>query len=44
MMSQVEFALIPHEVENRIVQQRAVDGYINATEMCRAWTDKSMTT
>ena len=29
-------ALIPHEVENRIVQQRAHDGYINATEMCRA--------
>ena len=29
-------ALIPHQVENRIVQQRAHDGYINATEMCRA--------
>ena len=34
--SQAELALIPHKVENRIVQQRAVDGYINATEMCRA--------
>ena len=34
--SQSELALIPHKVENRIVQQRAVDGYINATEMCRA--------
>ena len=33
--SQAELALIPHKVEGRIVQQRAVDGYINATEMCR---------
>ena len=33
--SQAELALIPHKVENRVVQQRAVDGYINATEMCK---------
>ena len=33
--SQAELALIPHKVENRIVQQRAVDGYINATAMCK---------
>ncbi len=35
-MSQAEMALIPHEVENRIVQQRASDGYINATALCKA--------
>lgn len=33
---QVELALIPHRVENRIVRQRALDGYINATAMCKA--------
>ena len=38
--SQAELALIPHKVENRIVQQRAHDGYINATEMCRASSKK----
>ena len=36
MSTQTELALIPHEVENRIVQQRAIDGYINATAMCKA--------
>lgn len=35
-MAQFELPLITHKVENRIVQQRAHDGYINATEMCRA--------
>ena len=35
-MAQSELPLITHKVENRIVQQRAHDGYINATEMCRA--------
>ena len=35
-MSQAELSLIVHKVENRIVQQRAVDGYINATAMCKA--------
>lgn len=35
-MSQAELSLIVHKVENRIVQQRAVDGYINATAMCQA--------
>jgi len=33
---QSQLPLIDHRVENRIVRQRAVDGYINATEMCRA--------
>lgn len=28
--------LIPHRVENSLVEQRAVDGYINATAMCKA--------
>ena len=34
--SQTEMALIARKVENRIVQQRATDGYINATAMCKA--------
>lgn len=33
---QLELALIPHKVENTLVNQRAADGYINATAMCRA--------
>ena len=33
---QPELPLIDHQVENRVVHQRAVDGYINATAMCRA--------
>ena len=36
-MSQAELSLILHEAENRVVHQRAEDGYINATEMCQAW-------
>ena len=34
--SQAEMPLIVREVDNRIVQQRATDGYINATAMCKA--------
>ena len=38
--TQAELSLIPHKVEDRIVQQRAVDGYINATAMCQAAAGK----
>ena len=34
--SQGHLALIDHKVESRVIQQRATDGYINATAMCRA--------
>ncbi len=34
--SQSEMPLIDHEVQDRIVQQRASDGYINATALCKA--------
>lgn len=27
--------LIPYEVENNLINQRAIDGYVNATAMCR---------
>lgn len=33
---QMELALIPHHVETSLIEQRVVDGYINATELCRA--------
>ena len=33
---QFSLTLIPHKVENAIVDQRASDGYINATAMCKA--------
>ena len=29
-------ALISHEIEGKLVHQRAVDGYVNATAMCSA--------
>jgi len=35
-MTQLELALITHKVENSLVNQRAIDGYINATAMCKA--------
>lgn len=35
-MSQAEIPLIARTVENRVIQQRATDGYINATAMCKA--------
>ena len=34
--TQAEMPLITRTVENRIIQQRAIDGYINATAMCTA--------
>lgn len=33
---QLSLSLIPHRVQDSIVEQRAADGYINATAMCRA--------
>jgi hypothetical protein len=33
---QYSLALITHQVQNSIVEQRASDGYINATAMCKA--------
>lgn len=33
---QLPLALIPHRVENALIQQRASDGYFNATEVCKA--------
>jgi hypothetical protein len=40
---QLSFELIPHRVGREIIQQRAKDGYINATAMCKAagklWAD-----
>lgn len=40
---QYELALIPHKVGGEIISQRATDGYINATAMCKAagkmWAD-----
>jgi hypothetical protein len=33
---QEHFELIPHVVDKEIIQQRVKDGYINATEMCKA--------
>ena len=35
-MKQLELALIPHEVEGNVINQRASDGYINATAMCKS--------
>ncbi len=35
-MYQSELPIIQHEVQNRLIQQRAADGYINATAMCQA--------
>lgn len=33
---QYELDLIPHRVDGELVEQRAIDGYINATAMCKA--------
>lgn len=33
---QLSLELIPHKVGREIIQQRATDGYINATAMCKA--------
>jgi hypothetical protein len=32
----MDFMLIPHEIDNTIIAQRAIDGYVNATAMCSA--------
>jgi KilA-N domain len=32
----LKLVLIPHEVENTLINQRAIDGYVNATAMCQA--------
>lgn len=33
---QFQLALVPHTYQGALIQQRAADGYINATAMCRA--------
>lgn len=33
---QLEFEFIVHEIEHAIIHQRAVDGFVNATAMCKA--------
>lgn len=33
---QFSLTLIPHKLQDAIIEQRAVDGYINATAMCKA--------
>jgi hypothetical protein len=35
-MSQLDLALISHEIDGKLISQRAVDGYVNATAMCKA--------
>lgn len=34
--SQYQLTLVPHTYQGSLIQQRATDGYINATAMCRA--------
>jgi hypothetical protein len=34
--NQYELAFVPHKFEGSVIEQRAKDGYINATAMCRA--------
>lgn len=38
---QYSLSLIPHKVNDNVIEQRAADGYINATAMCKA-CDKLM--
>jgi KilA-N domain len=35
-MTQQELPLIPHSVQGEIIEQRRIDGYVNATAMCKA--------
>lgn len=35
-MHQYSLALIQHEVNNSVIEQRSTDGYINATALCKA--------
>lgn len=37
---QLSLSLITHKVQNSVIEQRAVDGYINATAMCQAAAKK----
>jgi KilA domain-containing protein len=39
-MMQIDLPLIPREVEGNLIEQRAADGYINATAMCAAAAKK----
>jgi len=32
----LELAVIPHKIENALINQRALDGYVDATAMCKA--------
>ena len=32
----LDLALIPHKIENTLINQRAIDGYVDATAMCKA--------
>lgn len=36
MQHQYSLTLIPHQVKNTVVDQRAHDGYVNATALCKA--------
>lgn len=33
---QMTFAFIDRQIDNNIIQQRMLDGYINATAICKA--------
>jgi hypothetical protein len=35
-MTQMMLSLIPHEIDGNLINQRALDGYVNATAMCKA--------
>lgn len=35
-MTQLMFSIIPHDFDGNLIHQRAVDGYVNATAMCKA--------
>lgn len=34
-MKKENLPLIPHEIDNGLISQRAYDGYINATDLCK---------
>jgi hypothetical protein len=35
-MTQLTLALIEHKIDGTLVCQRAIDGFVNATAMCKA--------
>jgi hypothetical protein len=35
-MTQLMLSIIPHELDGSLINQRAIDGYVNATAMCKA--------